>query len=363
MSSASVHSWRPARLLVVGVLSFGLAGCFHRSGPRILSADRFDYSAALTRSWKEQTLLNLVKLRYMDPPYFLNVQQVVQQYTLERSGSITSPGWPNNPSSIPAGSINGRWADSPTITYSPMSLEQFTTSLIRPVPPTQLLSLIQSAWPVDRVLAVVVKSINGLHAGSRVELIKHAGDPDFYRVLSLLRELQSTDSFGIRLETSKSGETAVMFFRSKSSDEATAEKVRKFRQLLHLSIDVDEFKIVLGNVQHDDKEIAMETRPMLQVLAEMSAGVEIPASDIDQGRVYKMDVSEIGPPVLVRVHSSTSKPEFTDAFAAVRYRNCWFWVDDRDMPSKSGFGFLMAFLAFAGSETTAQPPVLSISKP
>ena len=63
--------------------------------PRNLAHDRFDYSAAITRSWKEQMLLNLnmVKLRYMDPPMFLDVQQVVQQYTLEGSGSLLAPGW------------------------------------------------------------------------------------------------------------------------------------------------------------------------------------------------------------------------------------------------------------------------------
>jgi hypothetical protein len=73
--------------LLPTLLLLWLNGCAARVGPKTLAHDRFDYSAAITQSWKEQMLLNMVKLRYMDPPMFLDVQQVVQQYTREGSGS------------------------------------------------------------------------------------------------------------------------------------------------------------------------------------------------------------------------------------------------------------------------------------
>jgi hypothetical protein len=336
-------------------------------GPKTLPADRFDYSAALTRSWKEQMLLNMVKLRYMDPPLFLNVQQVVQQYTLEGSGSIFAPGWTGNATIAPAGSASGRWAESPTITYNPMSGEQFTKSLLQPVSPADLLSLVQAGWPVDAVFAVGVRSINGLHAGSRTELLKRPGDPDFYHVLSLLKELQSSDSFGIRVEGTKGGAAAVMVFRAQHVDEADAANAKKVRELLHLSADAQEFKLAFAAQQRDDKEIAMLTRSMLEILAEASAGVEIPSPDIEEGRVLKMEIpgasSQLGPRFKVLVHSSSSKPDSKEAFTTVRYRDYWFWVDDRDLSSKRGLGFLMVLFTLVESGATAAPPVLTISKP
>ena len=58
-----------------------VTGCTHL-GAKTVAVDRFDYSSAIADSWKQQTLLNIVKLCYMDLPVFADVSSVVSGYSM-----------------------------------------------------------------------------------------------------------------------------------------------------------------------------------------------------------------------------------------------------------------------------------------
>jgi hypothetical protein len=70
-----------ARTVWLVLIAFGPAGCEH-IGPKTILADRVPYNEAVGRTWQEQTLLNVVKLRYLDTPFFTDVTQIVSGYTL-----------------------------------------------------------------------------------------------------------------------------------------------------------------------------------------------------------------------------------------------------------------------------------------
>jgi hypothetical protein len=44
----------------------------------------------------------------------------------------------------------------------------------------------------------------------------------------------------------------------------------------------------------------------------------------------------------------------------VRYRNYWFWIDDRDLNSKRLFMFLMMFSSLAETGAVPQTPIITI---
>ena len=77
--------------LVPAILDLSVTACTS-IGPGTVSHDRIDYATAIGNSWKEQTLLNIVKLRYADMPIFLAVDQVIAGYQLQSAvgGSFTA---------------------------------------------------------------------------------------------------------------------------------------------------------------------------------------------------------------------------------------------------------------------------------
>ena len=111
------------RRFAAAPLGLFLAACAS-IGPGTVPHDRIDYASAIGNSWKEQTLLNIVKLRYADMPIFLEVAQVIAGYQLQSAfgGSFTAGNF--NASLIgpftATGSANaaGTYTDRPTVVYS-----------------------------------------------------------------------------------------------------------------------------------------------------------------------------------------------------------------------------------------------------
>ena len=96
----------PDGTIVAAVLTALVAACTS-IGPRTVPHDRIDYASAIGNSWKEQTLLNIVKLRYSDMPIFLEVAQVIAGYQLQSTfgASFTAGNFKREPH----WTLHGEW--------------------------------------------------------------------------------------------------------------------------------------------------------------------------------------------------------------------------------------------------------------
>jgi hypothetical protein len=336
-------------------------------GPGTVSRDRFDYTGAVAESWKNQMLLNLVKIRYGDTPVFLDVGQIVSGYTVQSTfsalGSIFNttgpvPGVPN--SSVTLGA-QGQYTDRPTITYAPLVGERFARSFMAPIPPPAILSLIQAGNPVDAVLRIAVNVVNGIQNRFGGDLRARPADPEFYLLLERLRRIQLSGAIGLRVRRTDREEATLMTLRGKVDPSIEADMLA-VRQMLGLDPSATELRVVYGSVAANDKEIAILSRSILEVLIDISSFISVPAAHVADHRVGPTAEPEVGPsgPIrpLIRIGSSPERPP--DAFAAVPYRDYWFSIDDRDIPSKRLFSFL--FFIFTLTETGGKetPTVLTI---
>jgi len=173
-------------------------------GPPSIGRDRFDYVNTISDSWKRQTLLNLLKVRYADAPVFMDVSSVISSYSLEGEVSLGGEYAPiGRGDTFGSVGATGRYADKPTISYQPLSGDKFAKSMMTPIPVTGFLFLIQSGYPADLVLRVCVNSINGLENAYGGAGNPRAGSPEFRELMTALRESQAAGDTGFRVNPAR----------------------------------------------------------------------------------------------------------------------------------------------------------------
>jgi len=352
-------------LSMVALMLTGVSGCTS-IGPGTVARDRFDYISAISDSWKSQMLLNLVKIRYGDAPVFLEVASVINQYAIEATLGYTANWARNNQLPWPYDWLHswtglGKYTDRPTITYAPLSGERFARNLMTPIPPAAILNLIQAGYPIDIVLRLCVHSINGINSRYGGEARLRQADPEFYPLVERLRRIQLTGDIGLRV--TKNGEqTATFFVFSKKPTPGVEADRAEVRRLLNLDPNAAEFSVVYGSVATSDKEIAMLTRSMIEILVDLASYIEVPAASTTERRTFPTPPPEVagGTPVppLIKILSSNQSPG--DPFAAVPYRKEWYWIDDKDFASKRLFSFIMFLFTLTETEGKQGAPVITI---
>lgn len=344
---------RAGALAALALLS--LVGCVRVPVGRI-NADRLDFGQVIQESWKRQTLLNVVRMRYADVPMFLDIASVINSYTLGgnvSAGASLQKAPSDDSASFGAG---GYWSNTPTVTYQPLMGERFTRSLLQPVAPAAVFQLLQGGMPPELVMRTLVKSINGL----RNDSFGVPGDPEFRELVGALTRIQAAGSLGSRVEARKDGSALIMILGRERGGATLPEDVRLVGELLGLEPGISEIEVVYGMAPRSRTEIAVVTRTMLGIIMELGMDIDLPAGHAAGGRAAS------GPPKAdelqaarnMRVRSGSAAP--ADAYAAVPYKGSWYWIDDTDLASKRTFTFLMILFSLAETGSASVAPVVTV---
>lgn len=348
-----------ARILLSFSLLLSLSRC-GGIGPMTVPRDRFNYTVAISDSWKRQMLLNIVMIRYGDAPVFMDVSSVISQYQVTGLVTLGAKVTPESATRSDSFGASGQYIDRPTITYTPLLGEKFARSLSSPIPPSALTGLIQTGYRLDVVFRAMVDEINGIRNRLGGESRSHTADSEFYTLIEKMRKIQEAGGIGKRIEKTGNEETVWLIIRGRGNPETEALAM-EVKKLLGLDPRASEFHVVYGAFAANDKEIALLTKSVMEVLTDLSADIEVPAEDVREERVSPVFEETIaGKKIrpLVRILSSSGKP--LDAYVSVPYRNSYFFIDDRDLMSKRVFASLMFIFALVETGEKGAVPLVTI---
>lgn len=389
-----------------------------------LSGCGIDTKRIQTRHWElndtirethfEQLLLNIVRLRYDEMPFFLQVSSVSTQFSTNQNFNV-SGSFPEKAPNIFGVGGGASYTESPIVTWSlPDSREQLGR-LMAPMGADQLTVLGNSGWNPERVLRVGVKKMNRLRNKDfriREGILIPDSYLEFIEALKLFNELERDGqidfAYGIKssmgagkiplekLDTRAISEGMPyglqfmtrddpnmfeplklfkpLFVRfSKQSD--TDLRAQRLRQLLNLDPQKYSFGIVdtvnsgteqllsesgkVTQVFDPDRkmaEIVLNNRSMMEVLYMASSYVKVPAEDFanqianDKRDSFETDWLDI----------RVAKDEPSDTWLKVNYHGRWFYIALQDVKSRASFTLLDALFASVVGDVPGAKPLLTL---
>lgn len=345
--------------IVIGLSFLSLSGCTTRLGPGSIKHSHRPYNDSVIETLNEQLLLNLVRLKYRDNPFFIEVTSITSNSSIE--GSVGSTGTLENLRNAGL-AASSTYSDSPTISYQPLQGEEFIQKLMAPVPIEGILKLTQSGWSIERVMRMAVEQANNIHNAPSASGPTPTRPPEYHefkQVAAQLGELQKTHGIDVALE---GGEVAMIIDPTRiSRDEGMA-----VRHMLRLNPNGSQV-ILTGKPERrrGPDDLYLQTRSVSGILFFLSHNIDVPQSHIDRGLVTvtrdeEGNVFDWGNVTgdLLEVKTSPSVP--VNAFVKMRYRGHWFYIEDNDLESKSTFMLLNQLFNLLAGDIKKAAPVLTI---
>jgi len=406
------NTLKPLTRLVLVAMLAASAGCAMQA--KIIKARHWDLNETIRETGNEQLLLNLVRLRHDETPYFLQISSITTNFSagasVGASGTFPSSGDQQNVYGLNSGFS---YSESPSVTWSIPDSREFLGRFYAPIGADQLTVLAQSGFDLVEVFRVGVQKMNLLRNREfrvREGEFQPASYADFVEALDLMEAMRRegvidfahslmTNYGGVPLPISQLEPRGVaeglpygLMYLSRSEGMATPYQVSKplylrfsktsdsdpraarLRQLLKLRPDFYSYPITdtvnvspegfraidgkLALVYDPDvtlTHIGLTNRSVLDILRFAAASVEVPEELVTSGAVRRRNVA-LDEYLDVRVTSS----EPANAWLKVPYRGSWYYIPQTDLNSRTTFTLLSALFASVVGDVPGAKPVLTL---
>jgi len=380
------------------------------------------YNDTVRRTLDEQMLSNLVRMRYLESPIFLQVSSVNASFSVGANAGISGT-FPSGEPNTTGASLGGSYSETPTISFSMPESREYYGRLLSPISADQITSLIMSGFNSELVFRTAARAMNRLQntsaelTGGRANASSYPQFLEAVRLMSelpnegvvdlefgaraalwsspvavdvkedrakvlLLREVMNAMQNDAEIIASSDGQWQAMRFERHmalrftpdSNDSADAQRLR---ELLGLNTESNNFPIVEPELVNAEKpkgalgitpgvldpdnvwgEIGLRGRSMLEIMQVAAMQVEGPARDIERGTVTANPPRDSESADWLRIKSSDSKP--ANSSLSIQYRGHWFYIDDSDLQSREAFSLLTALFAVIGGTVPGAHPVLTL---
>ncbi|MCR4290923.1 MAG: hypothetical protein NUV86_11760 [Candidatus Scalindua sp.] len=348
------------------MLCFLFSGCLSAFGPRSIENAHPAYNQAIVNTVDEQMLLNLVRLKYRDSPYFLEVASVTTSLSIETNVGIDAIIPFSNAHNTLAPGLGFKESTKPTITYTPLRGEDFLKSVLSPISLSAILLMTQSGWSIERVFGVCIERINDLNNASRASGPTPEKAPkykEFGILLKLLRQLQLEGLVEMGPDLDINTKNLILLFK-KDPDYENA--IIEIRSLLNVTQQSNQFSISTNFLDTKENQLNMRARSIISVLFYLSQNIDIPEEHKKAGLITvtktqdgeEFNWGETPGGMLFKVMSSKQKPG--NAFVSVPYRGAWFYIADNDLCSKSTFLLLKQLFSLQSGQRQYIGPSLTL---
>ena len=344
-------------VLVAGVLC--LCGCA-TVGPQSITAGRGVYAEVINRTEDEQILNVIVRLRYDETFGMMSVASVTANLSFSTQavanfGVGDSDNYAGNLIPFSAGVA---YEENPTISYVPLSGEDFMRRMLSPVSTSEWILLGGPARHPGAMFTLAVRRVNGLR---NPLLSEEPSSPEFARFVELFDRLRRADVLD-NVQRPETSTESGYFWDIHDYEDAHGDSVREFLDLLDIEVKYDGSSILLPlrlAVGSSVSAVNLQTRSAWEVLQVFGAGIEIPPAHLE-AKIVEPHVSAVLEEMrFMTIHSSEKRPE--NATVRIRFRDWWFYIDATDTQSKRAFGLLRTFIGMRLADPAAhQTPVLTV---